>query len=139
MDPKISAVNWWMTPEDVAVLCPPCAERMRESRIKRVKASAVFGRDSQRILAARVAAWEKLPKGWTEESLKSFWSSITGSGKHKVTACMEKMKGKIDDPGAFCASLADHFFGTGWRGKEARDEFADAVMARNVVAKFIRD
>jgi hypothetical protein len=52
------------------------------------------------------AAWETLPKGWTEESLNSFWNSLTGDRKHKITACMKKMEGKIDNPGAFCASLA---------------------------------
>jgi hypothetical protein len=52
------------------------------------------------------SAWETLPKGWTEESLNSFWNSLTGDRKHKITACMKKMEGKIDNPGAFCASLA---------------------------------
>ena len=50
--------------------------------------------------------WKSLPKGWTEKSLKSFWSSLTGDRKHKITACMKKMKGKVDDPGAFCGGLA---------------------------------
>ena len=55
----------------------------------------------------KVEAWEGgLPKGWTEDSLKSFWNSLTGDHKHKVTACMNKMKGKVDDPGAFCGGLA---------------------------------
>jgi len=50
--------------------------------------------------------WTKLPKGWTEDSLKSFWNSLTGDRKHKITACMKKMAGKVDDPGAFCGGLA---------------------------------
>jgi hypothetical protein len=63
------------------------------------------------------SSWEKLPKGWTAESLKSFWGKLTGERKHKVTACIRAMGGKIDDPGAFCASLADRFE-PGWREKD---------------------
>jgi hypothetical protein len=50
--------------------------------------------------------WSNLPKGWTKDSLKSFWGSLTGDHKHKVSACIAKMKGKMDDPGAFCGGLA---------------------------------
>ena len=58
-------------------------------------------------LQSRKSAWESLPKGWTRESLKEMWAGLTGNAKHKVTACMTKMEGHVDDPGAFCASLAD--------------------------------
>lgn len=47
-------------------------------------------------------AWEGKPAA---ES-KHFWNSITGSSQHKITACIRAMTGKVDDPGAFCASLA---------------------------------
>ncbi len=56
--------------------------------------------------AALEAAWEDLPRGWTMESARKFWASLTGDRKHKVTACIKKMRGKVDDPGAFCGSLA---------------------------------
>ena len=56
-------------------------------------------------LNPKTGAWENLPKGWTEKSLRSFWNSLGGKGEHKVTRCIEKMKDKIDNPGAFCASL----------------------------------
>jgi len=59
--------------------------------------------------------WETLPRGWDRESLESFWESIGGS----VTKCMEKMRGKVTDPAAFCASLKDQILGTTeWRGPE---------------------
>jgi hypothetical protein len=60
------------------------------------------------------AKWEDLPRGWTEESLDSFWNSVGGS----VTKCIEEMKKnpEITDPGAFCASLADRATGSeAWR------------------------
>jgi len=50
--------------------------------------------------------WKSLPKGWTEKSLKKFWGSLTGDRKHKITQCIKKMTGKVDDPGAFCGGLA---------------------------------
>lgn len=61
--------------------------------------------------------WSKLPKGWTQDSVEKFWNTLTGDNKHKVTKCIKQMEGKggVDDPGAFCASLADKVMGTGWR------------------------
>jgi len=51
--------------------------------------------------------WTSLPKGWTEDSVKSMWKSLTGDRAHKITACIKKVQNTgIDDPGAFCASLA---------------------------------
>lgn len=65
------------------------------------------------IAAGREAAWENLPKGWTEESVKSMWATLTGDTKHKITKCMKEMEGKVDNTGAFCGSLASH---VGYRG-----------------------
>ena len=65
-----------------------------------------------------VGGWERLPKGWTEESLRKFWESLTGDVKHKMTKCVEKIKDvpSIDDPYAFCAALKDKMLGTTkWR------------------------
>ena len=63
--------------------------------------------------------WKEMPKGWDSKSRKSYYDSIGGS----VTKCMEKMKGNIDDPGAFCASLKDRATkSTKWR-KASEDDF----------------
>lgn len=56
-------------------------------------------------LPPKQAAWENLPPGWTQESVQSFWDSLTGDVKHKVTKCMKQMEGKVDNTGAFCGSL----------------------------------
>lgn len=72
--------------------------------------------------------WEKMPKGWTNESRKKFWGTLTGGApKHKVTACMKKMEGKVSNTGAFCASLADRVLGTTkWRGdRDASERLAN--------------
>lgn len=57
-------------------------------------------------MSNRHAAWDNLPKGWTQDSVESFWKSLTGDKDHKITECMLKMEGKVTDPGAFCGSLA---------------------------------
>jgi hypothetical protein len=57
-------------------------------------------------IQVQAAGWEDLPEGWTQDSLKKFWDSLTGDRKHKITKCMKAMEGKVGDPGAFCASLA---------------------------------
>ena len=46
-------------------------------------------------------AWETKPKGWTKKSMRSQWDSLGGT----VTKCMEKMKGHVTSPGAYCNSL----------------------------------
>ncbi len=53
-----------------------------------------------------ISSWKNLPKGWTLNSVKKFWKSLTGKQEHKITKCIEKMQGKISNPEAFCASLS---------------------------------
>jgi hypothetical protein len=62
-----------------------------------------------------------LPKGWTDKSRKKFWDSLTSRApKHKVSQCIKRMGGKVDNPGAFCASLADRVI-PGWRQEAAKE------------------
>jgi len=117
-----------MTQDDVAGVCPSCAERMAALNVRRIRASVLFGVDDpERVVEAarnRTAGnkWQKLPKGWTDESRKKMWNTLTGDRKHKVTACIKKMTGKVEDPGAFCASLADRVEGKGWRSERSASE-----------------
>ena len=69
-------------------------------------AAAGLAKEAKAVADLTAEKWETLPKGWTEKSLKSFWSKLTGDRAHKITACIKKMKGKVDDPGAFCGGLA---------------------------------
>ena len=82
---------------------------------------------SDTAIAEQVAAkWKTKPKGWTDESRKKFWDSLVGDVKHKVTKCIKQMDGKVDDPGAFCAALADRVEGKEWRNRDA----AERVLTR---------
>jgi len=78
---------------------------------------------SPQIVSMRYAKkWKKLPKGWTEESVKKFWENlISGAPKHKVTECIKQMGNKFDNPGAFCGGLAD-WMTPGWRAEAARKQ-----------------
>jgi len=62
-----------------------------------------------------------LPKGWTQKSLSKFSKSLTGkkaTQKGFFDKCVKRMKGKLDNPEAFCASVKDERHGsTFWRGK----------------------
>lgn len=103
----------FLTVEEVADICGKCAFSMVTAGV-----AGIYRSDLDRMIEAK--GWSNLPKGWTQESVKKFWSSLTGERKHKVTACIKKMEGSgVDDPGAFCASLADKME-PGWR-KEAVD------------------
>ena len=58
--------------------------------------------------------------GWTKSSVEKFGSTIghTPSKKGFFDACVTKMKGRVNDPDGFCASLKDKYYGnTDWRGK----------------------
>lgn len=69
----------------------------------------------RRAMSRTADKWKSLPKGWTEESVNKFWESLTSKApKHPVSRCIRQMEGKVDDPGAFCASLADRAK-PGWR------------------------
>lgn len=85
----------WLTESQMRKLCPDCADKMKKLSIAKVNLTELVE-----------SAWGKLPKGWTQESVKKFWSSLTGDRKHKITQCIKRMEGKVDDPGAFCGSLA---------------------------------
>lgn len=74
--------------------------------------------------AGRTAAWENLPEGWTDESVQSFWDSLTGDVKHKITKCMKQMEGKVTDTGAFCGSLASQ---VGYRAASAATRDATSL------------
>ncbi len=77
-------------------------------------------RDIEKLAKKRKGKkWKKLPKGWTAKSRKKHWESLVGKTKHPVTKCIEEMKDHVDDPGAYCASLADREK-PGWREESAR-------------------
>lgn len=81
-------------------------------------------------LEPKQAAWENLPDGWTQESVQSMWDTMTGDVKHKITKCMEKMDGKVDDTGAFCGSLASQ---VGY--KRASNTVGDASLFRKAIIR----
>jgi len=68
------------------------------------KGKIVLAKKVKKVMAE---GWEDLPKGWTKDSARKFWDSLTGDRKHKITQCMKKLEGTgIVDTGAFCSSLA---------------------------------
>jgi hypothetical protein len=86
--------------------------------------------------------WEgPLPKGWTDASRMKFWDSLTSAApKHKVTECIKRMTGKVGNPGAFCASLADRSI-PGWReeaAKERRKKKAQVPFTREEIREYGR-
>lgn len=64
-------------------------------------AAGTITRELTEVAHRSAKAWEKKPKGWDKGSMKSHWDSLGGS----VTDCMKKMKGHVDNPGAYCNSL----------------------------------
>lgn len=79
-----------------------------------------------------------LPQGWTHDSVIKFAKSLTGVKGTKegfFEKCVNKMKGKIDNPEAFCAAVKDELHGsTFWRGKDKTPQQAgkDVKKHQNV-------
>ncbi len=53
---------------------------------------------------------------FADDSQQKMWETLTGDVKHKVTACIAKMEGNVEDAGAICAAMTDKFE-PGWREK----------------------
>jgi hypothetical protein len=81
-----------------------CRERTVRSIELRLQRAGLTAQ-ARALREVEAEPWGRLPKGWTQESLRKMWKSLTGDRKHKVTACAKKMAGKVSDPWAFCASL----------------------------------
>lgn len=96
---KTGLYNEKISVQDLARFCESCATKLKAKGIKTVNSGLV-------LEALLEADWSELPKGWTEDSLRSFWNSLTGDHKHKITQCIDKMKDHVSDAGAFCGGLA---------------------------------
>jgi hypothetical protein len=86
------------------------------------------------------AGFKHYPKGWTGKSVKKFSSSLVKGGakpKGFFEKCVEKMRGKVDNPEGFCASAKDEVYkSTGWRGKNKTPaEVAKAIKKKQFKLK----
>jgi hypothetical protein len=69
-------------------------------------------------LAKKKPKWKKLPKGWSQKTVKKYWDSLTEESEHPFTECVKEMKGKMKKPEGFCAKTKDVATGTTkWRGE----------------------
>jgi hypothetical protein len=72
-------------------------------------------------LAKKPKSWKKKPRGWKQKSVKQYSKTMMSGKKHPFDACVKKMKGKVDSPEGFCASVKDQYKGdTSWRSKEQK-------------------
>jgi hypothetical protein len=115
----LAAADPFMTVEEIADVCLKCAYTLLAAGREGAHHSEI-----RQLLAGEGDKWQKMPKGWTSESREKFWKTLTGDVKHKVTKCIKQMDGKVDDAGAFCASLADRVEGTEWRSEPRKKKEA---------------
>jgi hypothetical protein len=103
--------------------------KLYESVRRMLRRKVSYGRnvsEVKELYRALVEKWETLPRGWTKESLRKFWNTLTGNtpaGEGGVRKCIAKIKRAypaITDPEAFCASAADVLFPM-WRQKAAEE------------------
>lgn len=89
--------------------------------------------------AKKGKGWSKLPKGWTQKSFDAFYGKITSGGKDPFKACVEKMKGKMDNPEAFCAATLDKYKGTtDWRGEGKKKKETKKKTAQDHYDEWLR-
>ena len=100
-------------PISIRELLPQKAEGyVRAKRIARIIANYEVERTADH--------WEDLPKGWDKGSAEKYWKSLTGDATHKVSKCIKMLEGKVEDPGAFCASLRDRLETRAWRSERRK-------------------
>ena len=70
------------------------------------------------------AGFSRYPRGWDRDSVKKFGKTLSKRMKGGVKSkgffdkCVNKMRGKVENPEGFCAGVKDETYGsTGWRGK----------------------
>jgi len=91
-----------------------------------------------KVSVAEAEGWSGRPKGWSQSSTKQFAKSLTGkkgTSKGFFDKCVERMKGKVDNPEGFCAGAKDEISkSTYWRGKGKSPQEAgkDAKAHQNV-------
>lgn len=96
------------------------------------------GQPMSKVSVTEAEGWSSTPKGWTPDSIKKFGQSLVKGGAKKedfFKKCVEKMKGKLDNPEGFCASVKDEVHGsTYWRGKGKTPQQAgkDVKVHQNV-------
>jgi hypothetical protein len=104
-------------------------KKLYENVKRMVGRKARYGKavsEVKELYRALTEQWEMLPRGWTKESLRQFWDTLTDNtpaGEGGVRKCVAKIKKaypEVDDPEAFCASAADQLF-PGWRQKAAEE------------------
>jgi len=87
------------------------------------------------------AGFRRLPKGWTQASVKKFAMTLSkdmkGGPKSEgfFNKCVKKMEGKVDNPEGFCAAIKDEVYSsTYWRGKDKPPEEVrkDVKVHKNV-------
>ena len=89
-------------------------------------------------LVGEAEGWHGLPRGWKQSSLQKFSKSLTGkkaTQKGFFEKCVERMRGKVSKPEAYCAAAKDEAHGsTFWRGKGKTPQQAgkDVKRIRNV-------
>ena len=118
--------SYTLTREQVRVLCPSCADKMRLARIKSLKLSA----DAHGNLLPDDETTVKLFAGFSQGLCDKF-----GPDEGMFTRCAETMAGKVDDEKAFCAAL--HKFCVGkWPAEKSKDHAVSGLknMTRQEVA-----
>jgi DNA-binding ferritin-like protein len=58
-------------------------------------------------VATKRKPWSKKPHGWKQKSVKQYSKTMMGGEKHPFSECVKKMKGHVDNPEGFCASVKD--------------------------------
>ena len=66
--------------------------------------------------SVKYSIFERLPKGWTEESVMKYWSTLSKDDpEDPIRGCTLKMFGRVINPVKFCINLRDRVEGPGWR------------------------
>ncbi len=89
------------------------------------------------------AGFKKYPKGWSQSSVSKFGKTLSKKMKGGVKSkgffdkCVKKMRGKVENPEGFCASIKDEEYeSTHWRGKDKSPDEVRKDVKQHKMKKF---
>lgn len=102
----------WLSVEEMQEICPSCADTMREKKYAKVRIA-----DEEGNLLPEFADKTGLYAGFSKGMCDEF-----GKGAGFRTRCMDTMKGKVGNEGAFCNSLKEWCFGSVTAGDKKKSQ-----------------
>jgi len=129
-------------PQGIRLFCPVCGHMVE---VKDEGRGPLLHCGKKMIVMATTteAGFRHYPKGWSNKSVAKFGKTLSKRMKGGVKSkgffekCVKKMRGKVENPEGFCASVKDEVYkSTYWRGKGKSPSEVSKDVRQHKIKKF---